>query len=154
MEPLHGCTCKLVDLCRICGCKLLIDHKQAKVKKAYPCSYLCTSYTEEILQAFHIDTRHDSSEIHPPKFCNKCYLSMRHVTAAAQKQTPYKCSVEPYDWFSHSVERCKVCPLFVSSLHLFVIVSYRAVVFISHFMQHDGRRQEGWGVLQQKLWST
>eukprot|EP00731_Ephydatia_muelleri_P022828 Em0015g411a len=27
---------------------------------------------------------------------------MKHVTAAAQKKTPYKCSVEPYDWFIHS----------------------------------------------------
>ena len=32
---------------------------------------------------------------------------MKRVTAAAQKMTPYKCSVEPYDWFIHSVERCK-----------------------------------------------
>eukprot|EP00731_Ephydatia_muelleri_P029391 Em0020g1035a len=29
---------------------------------------------------------------------------MKRVTAAAQKKTPYKCSVEPYDWFIHSVE--------------------------------------------------
>ena len=109
MEPRHGC--KLEDLCRICGCKLFIDRKQAKVKKSYPCTYQCSSYTEEILQAFHIDTKKDSPEIHPQKLCNKCYLSMKRVTAAAQKKTPYKCSVEPYDWFIHSVERCKVlCP--------------------------------------------
>ncbi|KAL5503497.1 hypothetical protein EMCRGX_G010454 [Ephydatia muelleri] len=49
---------------------------------------------EEILQAFHIDTKKDSPEIHPQKLCNKCYLSMKRVTAAAQKKTPYKCSVE------------------------------------------------------------
>ena len=29
---------------------------------------------------------------------------MKRVTAAAQKKTPYKCSVESYDWFIHSVE--------------------------------------------------
>eukprot|EP00731_Ephydatia_muelleri_P016628 Em0009g1052a len=29
---------------------------------------------------------------------------MKRVTAAAQKKTPYKCSVEPYDWFIHSLE--------------------------------------------------
>ncbi|KAL5482018.1 hypothetical protein EMCRGX_G022297 [Ephydatia muelleri] len=34
---------------------------------------------------------------------------MKRVTAAAQKKTPYKCSVEPYDWFIHSLERCKGC---------------------------------------------
>eukprot|EP00731_Ephydatia_muelleri_P033241 Em0026g61a len=107
MEPRHGC--KLEDLCRICGCKLFIDRKQAKVKKSYPCTYQCSSYTEEILQAFHIDTKKDSPEIHPQKLCNKCYLSMKRATAAAQKKTPYKCSVEPYDWFIHSVERCKDC---------------------------------------------
>ena len=66
MEPRH--RCKLEDLCRICGCKLFIDRKQIKVKKSYPCTYQCCSYTEEILQAFHIDTKKDSPEIHPQKY--------------------------------------------------------------------------------------
>ena len=151
MEPRHGC--KLEDLCRICGCKLFIDRKQAKVKKSYPCTYQSSSYTEEILQAFHIDTKKDSPEIHPQKLCNKCYLSMKRVTAAAQKKTPYKCSVEPYDWFIHSVERCKVlCPLFYITCIRYT--SYRAAMVISHFIQHGGRRQESWEVLQLKLWNT
>ena len=38
------------------------------------------------MQAFHIDTKKDSPEIHP-----------------AQKQIPFKCSVEPYEGLA---ERC------------------------------------------------
>ena len=88
MEPRHGC--KLEDLCRICGCKIFIDRKQTKVKKSYPCTYQCSSCTEEILQAFHIDTKKDSPEIHPQKYvtsdeacyccCSKDSAQWSHMT--------------------------------------------------------------------------
>ena len=43
------------------------DLKQTKVKKSYPCTYRCSSFTEKVLQAFHIDIKKDSPEIHPQK---------------------------------------------------------------------------------------
>ena len=36
------------------------DLKQTKVKKSYPCTYQCSSFTEKVLQAFHIDIKKDS----------------------------------------------------------------------------------------------
>ena len=33
-------------------------------------------------------------------------------------------------------------------------ISYWAAMVISHYIQHGGRRQESWEVLQLKLWNT
>ena len=48
--------------------------KQATMaNKRHSVMYMCVEFHEELLLAFHIDTQKDSPEIHPPKFCNKCY---------------------------------------------------------------------------------
>ena len=45
----------------------------------------------------------DCYQIHPPMFCNKCYLTMKHVTTAAIHKKPYKCGLKPYDWYNHTI---------------------------------------------------
>ena len=107
-------SCKLEDLCRVCGCKLnkgsKAVRKQAVVSamiERHTCAYKCTSFTEELLTAFLFDVSKDCPEIHPPMFCSKCELVLRRKVAA-QKKRPYKCLLKPYDWFRRGVEECKV----------------------------------------------
>ena len=67
--------CQLDNLCRLCGCKPSKRRKQATMAKKRPSyMFMCAEFHEELLSAFHIDTQKDSPEIHPPKFCNKCYV--------------------------------------------------------------------------------
>ena len=108
---------------------------------------------EEILQAFHIDTKKNSPEIHPQKLCNKC-LSIKRVTSAAQKKTPYKCSVESGLSIPWRGARYFVHSSTWPAVTCIRYISYRAAMVISHFIQHSGRRQESWEVLQLKLWNT
>ena len=66
--------------------------------------YQCAAFSEELLSAFHIATTKDCYQIHPPIFCNKCYL--KHVTTAAIHKKPYKCGLKPYDWYNHTIHSC------------------------------------------------
>ena len=77
-------------LYRVCRCSFSQITNKQRSNNHNLCTHQCTSYTEEILQAFHIGTKKDSPEILPPGFM----------------QTPYKCSVDPYDLFSHCMEKC------------------------------------------------
>ena len=38
--------------------------------------------------------------------------------------------------------------------HLYTVYFIEVAMVISHFIQHGGRRQESWEVLQLKLWNT
>ena len=70
--------------------------------------YQCVAYNQELLSALHIDITKDDPQIHPPMFCNKCYLTMKRVTTAALSNRPYKCGLKPYEWYSHTIHTCKV----------------------------------------------
>ena len=98
--------CKLDELCRVCGCKL---HKVSTKPAAKKRLYQCAAFSEELLSAFHIATIKDCHQIHPSMFCNKCYLTMKHVTTATLHKKPYKCGLKPYDWYNHTIHSCKVC---------------------------------------------
>ena len=75
MEVHH--KCRLVDLCRVCGCKL---HRGIKAKgravKPEP-SYSCISYADKLLVAFDINVAVDAPEIHPQRFCTLCFNDLK-----------------------------------------------------------------------------
>ena len=76
---------------------LRVKRKQAvasaKIER-HTCAYKCTSFTEELLTAFHFDVSKDCPEIYPPMFCSKCEL---RKVAAQKGKRPYKCLLRPYD---------------------------------------------------------
>lgn len=66
----------------------------AKIER-HTCAYKCTSFTEELLTAFHFDISKDCPEIHPPMFCSKCELALKRKVAAQKEKCPYKCLLKP-----------------------------------------------------------
>ena len=111
----NTCGCKLEDLCRLCGYKVnkgsQTVRKQAAVStelECHPHAYKCARFTGELMSAFHVDVQRDCPEIHPPNFCNKCYLVLRRKVETQKESRPYKCALAPYDWFRWGVEECKV----------------------------------------------
>eukprot|EP00731_Ephydatia_muelleri_P028761 Em0020g405a len=113
MEVHH--KCRLVDLCRVCGCKL---HRGVKAKgkavKPEP-SYSCISYADKILVAFDINVAVDAAEIHPQKFCTLCFKAMSRVLVAKEQKNHVKCYVQLYNWHLHSASTCKGCKAFYST---------------------------------------
>ena len=111
MEVHH--KCRLVDLCRVCGCKL---HRGVKAKgkavKPEP-SYSCISYADKLLVAFDINVAVDAAEIHPQKFCTLCFKAMSRVLVAKEQKNHVKCYVQLYNWHLHSASTCKVCKWFL-----------------------------------------
>ena len=110
-----ACSCKLEDLCRVCGCKLNKGSKSARKQAAmstvlerHTSAYKCSSYAENLLATFHFDVSKDCPEIHPPMFCSKCELVLRRKVAAQKEKRSYKCLLKPYDWFRWGAEECKV----------------------------------------------
>ena len=82
----------LAKLCRICA--NLIRGKEFKK----------FNYAENLKKVFFIDVINDKVEIHPLKFCMKCYLLMN--TSINRKST---ISVEVYSWSIHDDQDCSVC---------------------------------------------
>jgi len=54
----------------------------------------------------------DKSDIHPPKFCNTCYATLRKMQAALDSGTEYRSSLEPFTWAQHSEMGCTSCQHF------------------------------------------
>ena len=131
------------------------DSKQAAVVKRY--LYECASFGKDLLSAFQIETQKDSAELHPPMFCTNCYLTMKRKIAANQRQAPYKCRLEPYDWSSHTMQTCKVPQIYMYTCDLVHNQSIPHHWDANLFSRHDGlhmQHQTDWVTLQQKLWNT
>ena len=72
----------------------------------------CAAFSEELLSAFHIANNQGFLSDPPTMLCNKCYLTMKHVTTAAIHKKPYKCGLKPYDWYNHTItDAVRVCLL-------------------------------------------
>ena len=84
-------TKHLMEFCRICGEKL----SKCKSSKAET-SYLCSSNVQFMQDNFGITVEKDISDVHPPRFCKKCHLSLSHGLVF---------------WEPHQEEECKTCNL-------------------------------------------
>ena len=106
MESDH--TCRREDLCRVCGCRLQKALRaKGKTGKQKP-QYACRSYSKDLMTAFDIDVASDAVEIDPQMFCILCHKAMTRIVRAKECQRPYKCSVQPYNWHTHTLDTCKV----------------------------------------------
>lgn len=104
--------CRREDLCRVCGCRLQKALKaKGKTGKREP-QYACRSYSKDLMTAFDIDVVSDAVEIHSQMFCILCHKAMTRIVRAKECQTPYKFSVQPYNWHTHTLDTCKVCKPF------------------------------------------
>jgi hypothetical protein len=68
-----------------------------KIRVTYTCS--AYSYHEELHKAFGIDVKEDEAQVHPSRFCNRCYLAMKRKSVAT--------SFVPFQWTAHT-PGCKV----------------------------------------------
>lgn len=55
----------------------------------------------------------DNPAIHPPRFCNSCFLTMKRMWTASQKGTVYRTSLSLHSWTEHldGDGSCKTCSM-------------------------------------------
>ena len=80
---------------------------KGKLPKPEP-TYQCSAHTDSLLVAFDINVSTDQEEIHPPLFCTLCHKAMLRVQVAMKCKNQYKCSLQPYNWSTHTADTCKV----------------------------------------------
>lgn len=62
-------------------------------------SHTCRTHHDGLYKAFGIDVMEDETEVHPSRFCNRCYASMTRKSFAN--------SLVPFEWTAHTNE-CRV----------------------------------------------
>ena len=80
-------------LCRICGEKL------SKQKARCENSHSVAEHSDLLSKNFGLNVEKDESEVHPTRFCNKCYIS----TSDSHK------TCESVTWETHTEDCCKTC---------------------------------------------
>jgi len=97
--PLSSHQVQLEKLCRFCGSVL------TRTGYCYDISKLHFS-NEQIDLAFGITTTYDEADIHPKKYCNKCYTSLMNF-----KRRGCKPSFKAVEWSRHTEKSCDTCLL-------------------------------------------
>lgn len=92
MEAHRRC---LSSLCRICTRKL--------GRVSYDCRV-----SSHIQECFQVAVTTDDPAIHPPRYCNTCYLTMQRMIKA-QKGAVYRTSLTVYTWLEHQDVDCNTC---------------------------------------------
>ena len=82
--------------CRICANKL--DRVE----------YSSVKHSTLLEEAFGVSVVEDEPEVHPPNFCNKCYLTAKRVSKSIREGKYTETNCRPQEWSSHS-DNCKFC---------------------------------------------
>ena len=69
--------------------------------------YSCGDYPAQLMSCFGMNVHRDTDTVHPPRFCNPCYATVRRSTKAAEDRVPHKHSVVVFEWSRHT-ENCLV----------------------------------------------
>ena len=64
-------------------------------------TYSVAMNISDLLTAFGITTESDDAEIHPQKFCQSCYCSMKRAVAAHKENRDYSSSTVVFAWSKH-----------------------------------------------------
>ena len=91
----------LGELCRVCGDKL----QKAKSRST---SFVCNTHQADLKSGFSIDVERDDITQHPPHFCMSCYKKMKRICHSKETTTPYRATVNPFQWTPHTSEGCSV----------------------------------------------
>ncbi len=86
----HHLHC-LEEQCRVCG-GLLSGQRV---------SYECDKYSLKMLK---VDTSNDDNDIHPKKFCHKCYCCLKRV----EQNTGTEINIQLAEWATHT-NNCDTC---------------------------------------------
>ena len=94
---------QLALVCRVCGKRL----KKARDKGQ---SYLCAKFSEELTRVFRIDTKNDTPQIHPSRFCLPCRQIISRSISAKKTGDTYitKSHQNVFEWHEHRVDDCSV----------------------------------------------
>ena len=91
---------RLQSLCRVCTNKL------GRV------SYACNTSTL-IQEVFEWDKTNHNPAIHPPRYCNSCYLTMHRMKKAVKEGTVHRTSLTLHTWTEYQDEACGTCDMVV-----------------------------------------
>lgn len=91
-------TQRLQKLCRIC------------TRKLERVSHDCRS---TLLEEYFQDGLTFNPAVHPPRFCNSCYLTMRCTLKARQDGSVHRTSLTLYSWEEHQEGNCGTCDMVV-----------------------------------------
>lgn len=94
------------NYCRVCGGKL----------SRYKVSYDCHRGSNQIkLQAIGVSVEGDREDIHPRRFCHRCYNACTRMVKARSSGKGYCPSLTKFEWSGHSNDNCLVCQHFLKS---------------------------------------
>ena len=82
----------------------LSSHCRVCSKSLGNAKYNCEKYPS-VLGCLGIDISSDDALVHPPFFCNVCYVTAKRISQSSQHRT----SIIPVEWVPHSDEGCLVC---------------------------------------------
>ena len=89
--------------CRICGGRLYSS--KGKYKSTV---YGVEEFKDQLQMAFGVTTDKDHLAVHPRSFCKVCKVAMGRLLESKTKDTPYKSSVQLFQWEGHQEDKCKV----------------------------------------------
>ena len=69
------------------------------------------SYAQLLTDLFHLEVESDDPDIHPPKFCNSCYLAMQCMRKSLDEGKVYRTSLVGHVWSVHSNDVCETCDM-------------------------------------------
>ena len=87
---------ELANLCRVCG---------GPVKQ----NRLCKDHEVALKSVFSIDISTDKPNVHPQKFCKRCYAVVSRSSKAEAEGRVYLLAVEPAEWCVQVKENSMVC---------------------------------------------
>ena len=100
--------------CRVCGC---IYGKVAKAKTGHACNGFDKKsgapFAELLQHVFGIFVDYDINDVHPKKFCHKCYLVLSKWCVAQERKQQYRPTAREYLWLPHDSTFCSFCARFV-----------------------------------------
>ena len=64
-----------------------------------------------LLTDLHHEVESDDPDIHPPKFCNSCYLTMQCTRKSLDEGKVYQTSLVGHVWSVHSKHVCETCDM-------------------------------------------
>ena len=85
---------QLNRLCRLCG--MFLGKR----------SYSVSEYIVDLNKAFNQNVHNDKKEIHPKRFCSKCYMKKRHIVKGSGYSHAAQLGI--FHWTEHS-DDCRVC---------------------------------------------
>ena len=89
--------------------ELLTKHCRICANKLGRVAYNSVKYSTLLEEAFDVSVAKDQPEVHPAKFCNRCYLTAQRVSKSNQENKYTETSCRSFEWTRNSDENCNFC---------------------------------------------